>query len=29
VQDIALTLRDRFKEKVSGKGRNALLIPEH
>jgi hypothetical protein len=28
VQDIALNVRDRFKEKVSGKARNALPIPE-
>ena len=27
-QNIALTLSDRFKEKVSGKARNALPIPE-
>ena len=27
-QDTALTFRDRFKEKVSGKARNALPIPE-
>ena len=29
VQDIVLNVRERFKEKVSGKARNALLIPEH
>ena len=29
VQDIALNVRDRFKEKVSGKARNALPIPAH
>jgi hypothetical protein len=28
VQDIGLNVRDRFKEKVSGKARNALPIPE-
>jgi hypothetical protein len=28
VQDIALKIRERFKEKVSGKARNALPIPE-
>jgi hypothetical protein len=28
VQDIVLNARDRFKEKVSGKVRNALPIPE-
>ena len=28
-QDIAFTFCDRFKEKVSGKARNALPIPEH
>jgi hypothetical protein len=29
VQDIALNVRDRLKEKISGKARNALPIPEH
>jgi hypothetical protein len=28
-QDIVLNVRDRFKEKVSSKARNALLIPDH
>jgi len=28
-KDIALNVRDWFKEKVSGKARKALLIPEH
>ena len=28
-QDIALNVRDRFKEKISGKARNTLPILEH